>query len=88
LAARTSALSRRSHRPEAQVIYEDRLRAAARAALSSDQYDVVVAGHVHRPELLTTDDGIYLNLGDWIEHRTYGRLEDGKLTLEDFDRSA
>jgi UDP-2,3-diacylglucosamine hydrolase len=88
LAARTSALSRRSHQPEAQVIHEDRLRSAARAVLSSDRYDVVVAGHVHRPELLTTDDGIYLNLGDWIERRTYGRLEDGKLTLEEFHASA
>ncbi len=87
LAARTSTLSRRSHRPEAQVIHEDRLRSAARAVLSSDGYDVVVAGHVHRPELLTTEDGIYLNLGDWIQHRTYGRLEDGKLTLEEFDSS-
>ena len=88
LATRTSALSRRSHRPEAQPIHEDRLRSAARAVLSGGRYDVVVAGHVHRPELLTTDNGVYLNLGDWIERRTYGRLEDGKLTLEDFDRSS
>jgi hypothetical protein len=28
--------------------------------------------------------GVYLNLGDWILHRTYGRLEDGRLTLERF----
>ncbi|MEJ2151675.1 MAG: UDP-2,3-diacylglucosamine diphosphatase [Gemmatimonadota bacterium] len=87
LAARTSALSRRSHQPEAQVVHEDRLRSAARAVLSSDRYDVVVAGHVHRPELLATDDGVYLNLGDWIGHRTFGRLEDSKLTLETFDAS-
>ncbi|MCK5439665.1 MAG: UDP-2,3-diacylglucosamine diphosphatase [Gemmatimonadetes bacterium] len=87
LAARTSTLSRRSHQPEAQVVYEDRLRSAAREVLSSGRYEAVVAGHIHRPELLTTDNGVYLNLGDWIEHRTYGRLESGKLTLEDFDRS-
>jgi UDP-2,3-diacylglucosamine pyrophosphatase LpxH len=46
--------------------------------------DAVVAGHVHIPERLETPDGVYLNLGDWILHRTYGRLQGGRLTLESF----
>ena len=25
---------------------------------------------------------VYLNLGDWMFHRTYGRLAEGRLTLE------
>jgi hypothetical protein len=27
---------------------------------------------------------LYLNLGDWTVHRTYGRLKDGVLSIERF----
>ncbi len=85
IADRTSGLSRDRHDDALTREHAHRLRAAATRLLAVANVDAVVAGHVHIPERLETDHGLYLNLGDWIEHRTYGRLEDGELTLETFD---
>ena len=31
----------------------------------------IVCGHIHRPQILTTESGmLYVNCGDWVEHRT------------------
>lgn len=43
--------------------------------------DVVVMGHRHEPEITTIGRGTYVNLGDWISHRTYGALAGGAMTL-------
>ena len=43
-------------------------------------YDVVVMGHRHVPLYHKIDGGVYINLGDWITHMTYGEF-DGK-TIE------
>jgi len=45
-------------------------------------YDYVVLGHSHHPLYLQEDKKVYLNVGDWMTHFTYGKLEGGKLTLE------
>jgi UDP-2,3-diacylglucosamine hydrolase len=84
IAARTSRLSRGRHDEALTHEHADRLREEARQVLAELPVDAVVAGHVHVPERLETPGGVYLNLGDWILHRTYGRLEDGRLTLERF----
>jgi len=44
--------------------------------------DIVVMGHTHEPELRTVDGGTYVNLGDWLTHRTYGMLDGGTMRLE------
>ncbi len=88
IAARTSRLSRDRHDEALTRAHADRLREAARRVLAEQPVDAVVAGHVHVPERLETADGIYLNLGDWILHRTFGRLEGGRLTLERFEGGA
>ena len=44
--------------------------------------DIVVMGHRHTPELVVMGEGTYVNLGDWITHRTYGVLRDGVITLQ------
>jgi UDP-2,3-diacylglucosamine hydrolase len=44
--------------------------------------DIVVIGHLHQPILKEMKGGIYLNTGDFIDHFSYGRLENGRLTLE------
>jgi UDP-2,3-diacylglucosamine hydrolase len=44
--------------------------------------DIVVMGHRHMPECTALDGGTYVNLGDWITHRTYAALEDGLITLQ------
>jgi UDP-2,3-diacylglucosamine hydrolase len=43
--------------------------------------DVVVMGHRHEPRLIQLDRGTYVNLGDWINHATYGRFADGSMSL-------
>ena len=51
-------------------------------ALIGTGIDIVVMGHRHRPELLTLGNGVYINLGDWITHFTYGSLNTFGMRLE------
>jgi len=87
IAARTSRLSRDRHEEALTREHADRLREEARRILEEEPVDAVVAGHVHVPERLETPHGVYLNLGDWILHRTYGRLQGGWLALERYART-
>lgn len=43
--------------------------------------DIVVMGHRHEPQLTSIGRGTYVNLGDWITHFTYGRLDGAGMTL-------
>ncbi|MBW3660013.1 MAG: UDP-2,3-diacylglucosamine diphosphatase [Gemmatimonadetes bacterium] len=81
---RASRASRSRHHQEMLEEYRLRLREKAIRRLASGRVDAIVAGHVHHPERVDTGHGIYLNLGDWVAHRTYGRLRDGELALETF----
>ncbi len=47
-------------------------------------YDALVLAHFHVPVHRRETDGELVVLGDWIERRTYARLEDGVFRLEDF----
>jgi UDP-2,3-diacylglucosamine hydrolase len=55
-------------------------------------FDAVILAHTHIPTLENLNDdsaspprgGIYLNIGDWFKHFTYGRLVEGKFFLEEF----
>ncbi|MCJ7578234.1 MAG: UDP-2,3-diacylglucosamine diphosphatase [candidate division Zixibacteria bacterium] len=55
-------------------------------------FDAVILAHTHIPTLenLTYGSpnspqrGIYLNIGDWFKHFTYGKLLEGKFYLEKF----
>jgi UDP-2,3-diacylglucosamine hydrolase len=69
---------------EAMVNHADRLIGSG--------IDIVVMGHRHQPELRPVGNGLYVNLGDWITHNTYGslnsfgmRLETWKGTQEEFN---
>ena len=44
--------------------------------------DTFVMGHIHYPVLERFGDKVFVILGDWEKHFTYGRLEAGELTLE------
>ena len=44
-------------------------------------YDYVIVGHSHRPLFKKVNNHVLLNLGDWINHFSYGKLERGNLTL-------
>ena len=50
-------------------------------------YEIVIFGHTHRPLLKRSDKGWYLNLGDWINHFTYGLIEKGTPYLRNFLRN-
>jgi len=86
LADLTSAMSRKRHGDELVVDAAAILREEAVRALASGDCDAVIAGHVHRPELLRLERGVYLNLGDWMLYRSYGALRDGELALETFEQ--
>jgi len=55
-------------------------------------FDAVILAHTHTPTLENLGDnptnslqgGIYLNIGDWFKHFTYGKLVEGKFYLEKF----
>jgi len=47
--------------------------------------DYVVMGHRHEPMFKPIGNGIYVNLGDWIEHRTYGIFDGNEFRLERWD---
>jgi UDP-2,3-diacylglucosamine hydrolase len=45
-------------------------------------FDRVVMAHTHRPMIHESENRTYVNIGDWIRHFSYGKFEDGRLTLE------
>ena len=47
-------------------------------------YDAVVLGHFHRPLHHRGPDGEFLILGDWLERRSYARLQAGQFSLLEF----
>ena len=54
----------------------------------SNNYDYVVCGHIHHPEIRTiaTSKGsiVYLNSGDWVENLSALEFSDGKWTIYRF----
>ena len=54
--------------------------------LFSRGIDFVVLGHTHRPFEFIQDGRAYVNTGDWMEHFTYAKLENDRLTLEYWNR--
>ena len=50
--------------------------------LFTQGYDDVILGHTHCPLEIIQDNKKFINIGDWITHYSYGKLEKGKLSLE------
>jgi UDP-2,3-diacylglucosamine hydrolase len=44
-------------------------------------YDIVAIGHLHIPVLKKSDNGIYVNTGDFIAHFSYMKLTGDSVTL-------
>lgn len=57
----------------------------------SNQYDYVVCGHIHQPEMRTIENEngkiIYLNSGDWIENLTSLEYCDGEWKIFRYDEN-
>jgi len=83
LAHRLSTTSRRHTRDRAAYL-RDMSRHVAQPRFA-EGHDAIVVGHVHDPlHLRDRRDRDFLVVGDWLDHFTYARLEDGKLSLERF----
>jgi UDP-2,3-diacylglucosamine hydrolase len=74
IARRTSITSRTLTKESPD---EDRDYLAHARAKFAEGYRGVVMGHTHRPVEHTEGEHVYVNLGDWITHYSYG-LHDGR----------
>jgi UDP-2,3-diacylglucosamine hydrolase len=45
-------------------------------------FDFVLMGHNHEPKYENVEGKLYVNLGDWMTHFTYGEFENGMLELK------
>lgn len=58
----------------------------------SNQYDYVVCGHIHQPEMRTVENEngsiVYLNSGDWIENLTALEYVNNEWSIYRFDETA
>ena len=81
LAKKVASLSR-SHTSKKEQYLEDYLN-FARGKIE-EGYDAVIMGHTHNPLLQDLGKGIYLNVGDWFQNFTYGKLKQGRFFLEKF----
>jgi UDP-2,3-diacylglucosamine hydrolase len=71
----------RNHLTKDRYLNKDPLWQAAQKKFAQG-YDAAVFGHIHLPVLRQENGKTYCNLGDFISHFTYGRLDEGRLTLE------
>ena len=55
--------------------------------LESEHYDYFIFGHRHLPmEINLGENSTYYNLGDWIDHYTYGVFDGEKFELKTFEK--
>jgi UDP-2,3-diacylglucosamine hydrolase len=48
--------------------------------------DLYIFGHRHLPlDLSVAENSRYVNLGEWLNHFTYGELSDGQFKLKKFE---
>lgn len=82
LAKGTSETSR-VHTSAKDYSKKDGLRDAAFTKVD-EGFDYVVMGHRHLPQMIRHNQGYYVNLGDWIEHSSYGLFRNGVFELTEF----
>ena len=83
LALKTSGASREytsNKAPDLQGYHD-----YAAKKLISD-YDAVIMGHTHIPEIKQVEGGVYINTGDWIRHFSYVQLHAGQFELKFFEK--
>lgn len=79
LAKKVASFSRSKTRLRDKKFLQD-YREFARGKIS-EGHDAVIMGHTHQPCFEELSKGVYMNLGDWFEHFTYGKLNQGKFSL-------
>lgn len=58
------------YRVKNAVSYIERFEHAVAKEAHARNVDGLICGHIHRPEINTLDNKIYLNSGDWVENCT------------------
>lgn len=53
----------------------------------SEDVDAVIMGHFHKPYLYREGEKFLAVLGDWNNHRSYGVISNGNISLERFSHS-
>jgi len=48
--------------------------------------DLIVMGHSHSPKMDVKENGIYVNLGDWVVNNTYLEMIDGEINLKKYTK--
>ncbi len=71
--------------PQLKQRKESGLEVSAQEILK--EQDIVIMGHSHCPKLIQYPNGIYINLGDWINHNSFAKMIDGNVELLNFDIS-
>lgn len=57
----------------------------AKKKLKESHYDYFIFGHRHLPLEINLDDrATYINLGDWIQHFTYGEFDGERVQLKSY----
>lgn len=52
--------------------------------LSTEHYDYLIFGHRHLPLKIPIQSSLYINLGDWITHYTYGVFDGERFELKNY----
>jgi UDP-2,3-diacylglucosamine hydrolase len=81
LARALSGWSRGNNTDDDGSRYLEILRDDIAKPLFQQGVDAVIVGHLHYPYHYRSQGKELLVLGDWMRHFTYGKLEDGQLTL-------
>jgi UDP-2,3-diacylglucosamine hydrolase len=74
-------VSRALHDPAPDPAVVEALEQHARTHLARTATDAVVMGHSHQPALHEWAEGVYVNLGNWYEKRTFARLDEQGIAL-------
>lgn len=60
----------------------------SKSILEKEHFDYFIFGHRHKPlEIDLSDNSKYINLGDWINHFTYGVFDGNELKLSVFEEA-
>lgn len=81
--AKGTSETSRNHTNEKDYSEQDGMRDYAFKKID-EGFDLVIMGHRHKPQLLTHEKGIYVNLGDWIDYFTYGVFREKEFELKKF----
>lgn len=78
--ARGSSRTSRSYTATKDFGEQEAMAAFAARRIRSGA-DIVIMGHRHQPLRMELSGGVYINLGDWISHRTFAEMKDGTIAL-------